>query len=129
MNLHTIAAGVIAAVNPMLPASIQISTGYQTGADGKRVSQYGNPPVNAPVQVQALSYRDLQQLDGMNLNGEKRAIYVYGQLHATQRLNSKGGDIITLANGTPNDGVWLTVQVLEQFQNWVKVAVTLQNGA
>jgi len=43
------------------------------------------------------------------------------------RVTRGGGDLITIATGGVNDGVWLVAQVLEQFPDWVAAACTLQN--
>lgn len=75
--------------------------------------------------VQNLTYRDLQQLDGLNLQGTRRKIYVNGHIYGVVRATNKGGDLITDKNGL----VWLTAMVLEHWQGWTSVAATLQNGS
>lgn len=127
MNLHGLVSGAIAAVNPFVPCTIQASTGYTTDAAGKRVPTYA-APFTIPGQVQALTFKDLTQLDGLNLNGTRRAIYFNGRVDAIVRVDNKGGDLITIADGV-NAGVWLVALVLEQWPDWVKVAVTLQDGS
>lgn len=131
MNLHAIVAGAIGAVNPNVPATIQISTGSTTGADGTRVPTYDTVEVTA--QVQALSFRDLAAVDGLNLNGTRRAIYLYGKFDGTVRPQQKGGDLVTLTGGA-NAGVYLIAMVLEQWSDgepaaWCKVVATLQNDS
>lgn len=126
MNLHAIASGAIASVNPMLTLTIQASTGYTTAPDGSRVPSYA-PPVSVQGQVQSLTYNDLTQLEGLALQGEKRAVYLNGNWSGVVRPDGKGGDLIAFPDGT----VWLVVQVLENWgslDGWVKVAVTRQNG-
>lgn len=138
MNLHGIAAGYVSAVNPMVPCSVQFSTGSTT--DANYVPQPGYAaPVTIMGQVQSLTFSDLHQLDGLNLQGTKRAIYFLGDVEAIVRFSGKGGDLIT----TPDGSVWLTTLVLESWLHeaanpnepgWVKIAVTLQaatlqNGA
>lgn len=130
MNLHQVASGVIAAVNPFQPVTIQASTGYATAAGGKRTPTYA-PAVNASGQVQDLTGKDLRQLEGLNISGSQRTIYLNGIVSGVVRMSQRGGDLITLADGT----VWLTTQVLEQWDTvngtlgptgWCKVSVTLQ---
>lgn len=123
MNLHGIVSGAISTINPFVPGSMQISTGYTTAEDGSRVSTYGT--VHGSLQVQALTYQDLKQLDGVNMNGERRAIYFYGQFNGVLRPAKKGGDLVTVAKGV-NAGIWLIAQVLEQWPDWCKAAVTRQ---
>lgn len=125
MNLHQIVSGAIGTVNPFVPAMIRISTGYTTSPDGTQVEAYATFK-EVPVQVQALTGKDLRQLEGLNLNGTLRAIYMNGRADGVVRSQMKGGDLVTLFSG-PNVGVWLVNQVLEQWPDWVKFACTMQN--
>ncbi|MDB5280873.1 MAG: hypothetical protein JWR61_5828 [Ferruginibacter sp.] len=126
MNLHRIVSGAIGAVNPFVAGTIKVSNGtYTTAPDGKRTPAYNTFP-NVQMQVQALTFKDLQQVDGLNLNGTRRAIYMNGRADGVVRSLMKGGDLITLTDG-PNAGTWLVAMTLEQFSEWCKVAVTLQN--
>lgn len=78
------------------------------------------------AQVQPLSWGDLQQLDGLNLNGTRRKVYLNGVTESVVRSLRKGGDLIEIAGGV-NAGVWLCVQIVEQFPDWVSAAIVLQN--
>ena len=80
------------------------------------------------AQVQPITWRDLQQLDGLNLAGERRKIYLHGSVYSVSKVKRKGGDLVTIADGVDR-GVWLIVQVLEQFPDWVSAAMTLQSDA
>ena len=127
MNLHAIAAPRIAAVNPWITGQYQQSNGYSTGADGTRTPSYLSA-VPVQIQMQALTYRDLMQLDGLNINGVRKAMYITGNIEAVSRPDQKGGDLITLPDGS----VWLVALVLENWfetANWTKVAVTKQDGS
>ncbi len=130
MNLHSIAVGYVSAVNPLQACSVQISNGYTTNPDGTRVPAY-QPAVTIQGQVQALTYKDLIQTEGLNLQGSRYAIYLYGDIEAIVRADNKGGDLITLPNGQ----VYLVAQVLEHWFDgpstswWCKVVATLQNGS
>src|SRR5579871_2481547 len=121
MDRHGLVSGAIAAVNPLVPLTLQVSNGYTTAADGSRAPSYA-APVTVFGQVHALTYRDLQQVEGLNLNGTRRAIYLEGQENGLVRADNKGGDLITDAAGN----VWLVAMVLEAWPDWTKVAVTLQ---
>jgi hypothetical protein len=193
MDLNAVASGYVAAVNPMVPGIIRVSTGqYVTAANGARTPLYATPAaitasiagqvltvtavsagvvrvgqtlsgsgvapgtrifslgsgsggigtynvdiaqtvasetmgleMIAPMQVQALTGRDLQQIDGLNLQGTRRAIYIEGDIEGIVRPTQQGGDLIT----TPDGSIWLVAMVLETWPNWCKVAVTLQNGS
>jgi hypothetical protein len=126
VNLHSIVAGAIAAVNPRVTGQYQQSTGTRTLVSGKRVPDYlAATPIT--VQLQALTYKDLVQVDGLNLNGQAHAMYVSGDIEAVVRQDNKGGDIITLPDGS----IWLVVHVLENWQltsGWAKVAVVRQSS-
>ena len=125
MNLHQIASGLISAVNPFQNATVQVSTGYTTAASGKRSPIYTDP-ITVSAQVQELTTQNLRQLDALNIQGSMRKIYMNGALFGAVRFSQRGGDLITLADGT----VWLTTAVLERWDTgWVAVSVTLQNGS
>jgi len=127
MNLHAIAGPCVATINPFVAGQYQQSNGYTTSPDGKRVPAY-LPAVSVQIQKQPMTYKDLMQVDGLNLNGEKAAFYINGDWQGVSRSANKGGDLITLPNGT----VWLVVMLLEnwsEMDGWSKVAVTLQNNA
>jgi hypothetical protein len=94
VNLQQIAVGAIAAINPQVSSVIQISTGQTYGPSGKPTPLY-RTVVGTPVQVQALSFQDLHQIEGLNLNGTRRAIYVNGRVDGLVRVERKGGDLIT----------------------------------
>lgn len=123
MNLHGIVAGVIGAVNPLQSLIVQVSTGY-TNTGGTRTPTFAKP-VTVQGQVQSLTFSDLRQLEGLNVQGIQRAIYINGRIDGLVRSMNKGGDLITTEDGT----VWLVSHVLEYWPDWCKVAVTLQNGS
>lgn len=127
MNLHGIVAGGIGAINPFIVSTIRESDGYTIEATGKQVPAY-KEPVDIKIQVQALEWKDLQQLDAMNVQGERRAVYIYGsEWNGISRIDERGGDLLTfpeVPGGPPR--TWLVAVVLEKWPDWVKVAVTLQ---
>lgn len=128
MNLNAIANTVIPAVNPLTPAVLQISSGSRTNPDGTQTPSYAAPAFTIFAQVQPMTYRDIQQVEHLNLQGTRVGIYLNGELDALVRVNRKGGDLVTIASGV-HAGVYLVAQVLEQWGDWVKVAATLQNGS
>lgn len=76
-------------------------------------------------QMQSATGRDLRQVEGLNLNGTLRAVYFNGEVDAIVRSFRKGGDVIIDTSGNE----WLVAQVLEQWPDWCKVMVVLQNSA
>ena len=132
MNLQALTASATNSVNPMIPCSLQVSTGSVTNADFSKSPSYA-APVSVMGQIQSLTFSDLHQTDGLNLQGTKRAIYLQGDIEGLLRPSGKGGDLITMPDGT----IWLVAMVLESWGqntgknggNWCKVAVTLQDNA
>lgn len=119
MNLHGLVAGAIAVVNPFTDGTMQVSTGYTTSASGSRTPAY--TPVEVSVQLQALSYQDLKQVDGLNIQGVLKAAYVQGNFNGVNRPKQQGGDLLEVGSDT-----WLIVQVLETWPDWCKFIVNLQ---
>ena len=124
MDLRGLANGVTSGVNPNQTVRVQRSTGYTIGAGRKQVPSYANP-VEGPGQVQALDGKDLQQLEGLNIQGTIRAIYLRGALAGVIRPHGTGGDLVQTADGQ----TWLVVKVLESWPTWTKAAIVLQGGA
>lgn len=145
MDLRGLANSVTSTVNPNTIVTVKRSTGYTIGAGRKQVPQYA-APVSGPGQIQALDSVDLKQLDGLNIQGDVRAIYLRGVLAGVVRPQSKGGDIISIPllafgfqpDNQPFDTVpfidqngtyainWLVVKVLETWPTWTKAAIVLQ---
>ncbi|RVT95248.1 hypothetical protein EOD42_16825 [Rhodovarius crocodyli] len=120
MNLHSIVYGAIGTVNPHVLATLQASQGYTTLPDGTQVPNY-DAPQNVMVQVQALSFADLKQIEGLNITGDARAIYLAGDWRGVVRPGQNGGDLITI--GTDR---FLVAQTLEQWPDWTKLVAVLQ---
>lgn len=122
MDLRGIANGVTSTVNPNETVTVLRSTGFTIGAGAKQVPTYA-APVTGPGQVQALDANDIKQLDGLNIQGTIRAIYLRGALAGVVRPDQTGGDIIKRKNDTET---WLVVKVLEGWPDWTKAAICLQ---
>lgn len=127
MDLRGIANQVSVIVNPNITVSLQTSAGSIIGAGGRQVPQY-NPAIFGPAQVQALDGSDLKQLEGLNIQGVIKALYMYGNLAGVVRPDSKGGDLITISAPARLylRGTWLIVKVLEGWDDWTKVCIVKQ---
>jgi hypothetical protein len=80
------------------------------------------------AQIQAITTRDLRQMESLNLQGTYRAIYVSGDINGVVRVLLKGGDLFTFPDGT----VWLVNLVSEPWSTtagFTKCVVVLQDGA
>lgn len=124
MNLFGMALGLVTQANPQRPASLQVSTGYTVTAAKKQVPTYSTSAIAA--QVQAMSDKDLRQVEALNLQGSLFKVYAYGPIDAIVRVKQKGGDIITF---TDTGEVYLVSIVLERWPGWCSLACTLQNGS
>ena len=124
MDLHGIVSGAVGAVNPFTVATIKVSTGYATNPDGSRNPAYAAPQT-ASVQLQALEYNDIIQADSLGIQGVRRKMYVKGEVDGLVRAGNKGGDLVTLGDGT----VWKVAMIAEQWPNWCCAIITLQDGA
>jgi hypothetical protein len=126
MNLNNIVAPICGAVNDWVTLQIQPSAGYTTNPDGSRIPAYG-PTQTILAQMQALQYNDIQQISGLNLTGERRAVYVNGDYDAVLRAAQAGGDPVTLLSDNSN---WLIVFQFEGWNytgGWTKFCMTRQN--
>jgi hypothetical protein len=121
--MHSIVSPAIGAVNPLISATILESSGWISNPDGTRTPIYADP-VALMIQVQALTSGELQRLDGLNLQGVMKAVYLSGRWHGAVRVGQQGGDLLKFQGQT-----WLAIQVLENWRSWTKLAVVLQNGS
>jgi hypothetical protein len=130
VDLRGLANTVSNAVNPNVIVTVTASTGYTIGSAGRQTPSYATP-VTGPAQLQALDGSELKKLDGLNIQGVIRAIYLRGPLAGVIRPNSKGGDLVTIAAPAPAEliGTWLVVKVLESWPLWTKCAIWLQVAA
>ena len=129
MDLRTIANAVSETVNPNIIVSVRRSTGFTIGTGAKQIPTYA-AAVIGPAQIQALDSVELKQLDGMNIQGVVKGIYLRGALAGVIRPNQQGGDLVDVAAPAPVffQGTWLIVKVLEQWPLWCKCAIVLQGG-
>jgi hypothetical protein len=129
MDLRGIANQVSNVINPNIIVTVQLSNGFTIGAGQRQVPRY-LAAIVGPAQIQALDGNDLKQLDGLNISGAARALYMRGSLAGVIRPDSKGGDLVIIAPqpGVPAAlvGTWLTVKALESWPDWTKVAIQKQ---
>lgn len=126
VNLRVAANALTRGINPNVAAELWHSTGSTKSASSKRTPVYDKSPI--VVQAQALSYSDLAQLDGLNIQGVRRAIYANAQVMAIVRVQLQGGDLIVFPAGTfPEGTTWLAAHTLERWPTWCKIAITLQD--
>lgn len=125
MDIRALANMATSIVNPNEVVTVLPSTGYTTGAGARQVPTYGIP-VTGPAQIQALDNSDLEHINGLNLQGDIRAIYLRGKLAAVIRPEQIGGDLVK--REFPEE-IWLIVKVLETWPIWTKAVIIRQMGA
>lgn len=114
-------AKAVTRVNPYIPISVRVSTGYTTLADGTQQPAYASP-MTVPGQVQPLSSQDLKRLEGLNIQEVTQKVYLTGDFEGVFRTLGKGGDLLVWSGIT-----YLVTAVLERWPDWVCVGVTAQN--
>lgn len=119
MNLHAFVSPLIGVINPMIPITVQQSTGYAVDANYNQVPSY--TALNATGQVQPLSASDTRKLEGMNIQGVTQSVYLNGNFEGVFRVLGKGGDLLVF-----NGYTYLVNAVLERWPDWCKVGVTMQ---
>jgi hypothetical protein len=122
MNLNALVSGIIGAVNPDIIGTVKASTGgYTTAGDGTRTPLY-RTSTGVRMQVQALDGKELAQVDSLNIEGEKRGVWLDGNLLGVVAAKEKGGDLLIFGGST-----WLVIKVFETWATgWCHVAVALQ---
>ena len=126
MNLRHTVNAVTQTINRNISAVLIRSTGgYSTDATGHRTPATQSYQVKA--QVQGLSAREIQHLDGLNIQGVMRGVYLYGDIEGVVRTDQKGGDTLQFRE-TPTGPMrtWRVVQVLETWPDWCKVVAVMQ---
>lgn len=120
MDLHGIVSGAIGTVNPPVAAQLLASTGDTVNADGSVTPGYA-APVTIQAQAQELSFKELQHIENLNLQGILKSIYCPGSVQAVNRQAGKGGDKIVIGGNT-----YLAVVISEQWPDWCRVIGQLQ---
>jgi hypothetical protein len=126
MMLRSIVNGAIQGINQDSTVAWVQSTGYTTASDGTRTPNQVSQAMQA--NVQALNGTDLRHMDGLNVQGVMRSVYLYGDVEGIVRAQGKGGDLLQFPmtpGGTMQN--WLVTQVMETWPTWARVIVTLQN--
>ena len=121
MNIHGIASKAGAAVNPMREVFIKTSTGYEIEEDGDGTPLPQYDIITVFGQIQPLIAKDLQKLQGLNIQGVTQKAYLTGNFEGLFRTLGKGGDVLAIGEIT-----YLVTSVLERWPDWTSVAITAQ---
>lgn len=130
MNLHGIVRKAINTVNPDIVGLWRESSGFTQDAAFRPIPAYTDH-ANIPMQVQALTGKDLMHPNFISQQGVKRSVYAFGNIQGVVRPDGTGGDLLVFPQdrgGPPR--TWLVVVVLESWTpdtaGWCKVGVVLQ---
>ncbi|CAK8737719.1 hypothetical protein SODG_005950 [Sodalis praecaptivus] len=123
MNLHKLASRAIGRVNPLIEARVRRASGWTASPGARQKPQY-QPDQRVSIQFQPLSSDDLQHVDGLNLQGIVKSIYVDGNFYGAVRREQIGGDLF-LVNGE----TWLVEQAIELWPDWCRLLVRRQDDA
>ena len=125
MNLHDIVRGAITTVNPDIQAMLRRSTGYTVDTDGTQVPQYDE--MTGTAQVQGIDPKDLVHVNNLNIQGNLRTVYLYGNWFGIVRAGEQGGDILVFPAVKGGENCeWLVVVQKEVFPDWCSVIVCQQ---
>ncbi|HAV8297897.1 TPA: hypothetical protein JLC35_000358 [Escherichia coli] len=120
MNLRQIANNAITSINPNIPAILKKYAGETIGPGRKPIPSY-LPDQHVTIQLQPISRGDMQHVDGLNIQGLPKVIYVNGNYFSVQRELEQGGDIFVI-----NGEQWLVVEPIELWDSWCRLIVVLQ---
>ncbi|ELG7688494.1 hypothetical protein Q5V66_003057 [Escherichia coli] len=120
MNLRQIANNAITSINPNIPAILKKYAGETIGPGCKPIPSY-LPDQHVTIQLQPISRGDMQHVDGLNIQGLAKVIYVNGNYFSVQRELEQGGDIFVI-----NGEQWLVVEPIELWPDWCRLIAVLQ---
>ncbi|KZQ20253.1 hypothetical protein A3461_23575 [Enterobacter roggenkampii] len=120
MNLRQIANNAITSINPNIPAVLKKYAG-EIICPGRKPTPSYLPDQNVTIQLQPISRGDMQHVDGLNIQGLAKVIYVNGNYFSVQREMEQGGDIFVI-----NGEQWLVVEPVELWPDWCRLIAVLQ---
>jgi len=109
-------------VSPNVRVTFYSSKGYVIGEGRAQIPIYADP-VTLPANIQALDGAELQHIDGLNIQGVLRAIYLKIEALGTVRPKEIGGDKLVIGTET-----WIIVKILETWPLWTKAVIVLQEN-
>lgn len=132
INLRASANRLTRGINPNITVTLKRSTGFTKDASFRQVPTYAADETIS-VQVQALTQKEIEHLDKLNISNGQASVYADVQLSSIDRPSQSGGDIIVFGtdNATPlqlRGQTWLVVALLEGWvgSGWCKAAITSQ---
>lgn len=126
INLRALANLATSAVNSNVSATVRVCTGWTDAPGARREPAYAEPaPVT--IQLQALSRKDIEHLDSLNISNAVWSCFANMQLTPTDRKRQSGGDLLQFTDpATGTLDTWLVVAMLEGWPGWSRVALCKQ---
>lgn len=131
-NLHGLVRGAINSVNPDIAGQWLVSTGNTVDDAGKQTPTYA-AAVPVQLQVQGVRGSDLRKYAFLQGQGVFRAVYMFGNPDAINRLVQKGADLLTFPQYPKGPAcTWLVSEIDEPWTSgngdlaWTRLIVTLQ---
>ncbi|MFT8419752.1 MAG: hypothetical protein ABF636_13130 [Acetobacter sp.] len=123
MQIFALAGRLSGAINPSVAATLLASTGSTTNPDGTQTPTYTAQALQ--IEVQAIAGEDLQQVQNLSQQADRRVVYLPAAARALNRALQCGGDILQFYGAD-----WLITQCLEEWGEgeWSKVLVTRQSS-
>ena len=123
MQIFALAGRLSGTVNPCVAATLLSSTGSVTNPDGSQTPTYTTQVLQ--IEVQALAGEDLQQVQNIAQQADRRVVYLPAAGRALNGALQCGGDILQFYGAN-----WLITQSLEEWGEgeWSKVLVTRQSS-
>lgn len=128
MNLRAVANSMTRAINPNIAGTIRVYAGEQKDASYNRTPTY-NAAMPVELQIQALTKKEIEHLDALNLSDATRAAFANRQMTGVDRASKSGGDLLDFID--PETGImstWLVIATLQAWgtSGWCKVAISKQ---
>lgn len=126
MNLRQIANNAITSINPNITSTLRKYAGEGIGAGRKPVPKY-YPDQQVTIQLQPVPRGEMQHVDGLNVAGLAKIIYVNGNYFSVNRALEKGGDLFEFEYAGAKQ-TWLVVEPVELWPDWCRLLCVLQLG-
>ena len=120
MQIRNIANSITRAVNPNITAISRRYKGQTIGAGRKQVPEYYDD-VTVTIQLQPMNAGEIRHVDGLNIQGLVKAIYINGSYYGVNRTMQKGGDLFIIDGKT-----WLVIEPSELWTDWTRCLACLQ---
>lgn len=122
IRVRLLANKMTRAVNENVDCILKVSTGYTIDDAGQQIPDYVEQ--NVELQLQSMSTQELAHFDFINQQGQFVYGYANGVISAIRRQLDKPSSVaIFAAYGEESTSEWNVKQVVESYNDWVKVVL------